>query len=910
MRFFIFPSIAQLIKAFALGLLTLFVFTSTLSAQTKEEKKMRIKAVKALNAGNYTEAKSIYEDLLKLAPENVDYNYEMGLAYYEEGIHKGKAAKYIQKAIENNKGDTLPDMFLYAGKAEQFAGNYDLAIDYYNDYMMMMRELDGLKPDELEEDIPRYIEMCENGKVQFENNKDYIRIENLGSSINSEYADYSPVVNNDESIILFTSRRDNTTGEKTDVDGKYMEDIYFSLNIDGEWTRASNYDSSNTIMNSAVNTDDHDATITFAADETQLYIYRAEDVWVSNLTDGLWTVPVREDSRINSEKGYEPSVFITQDEQTMFVVSELVSGQGGTDIYITTKGEDGTWKPLENLGDLINTKHDEDAPFLTPDGNTLYFASNGHNSMGDYDIFKSVLDENREWTVPENLGHPINTPGHDRYFVTTDNGAVGFYASDRDGGLGETDIYRIILDCKSVSSTKIRGVVFSEDQQKPVSATIAIYDPETNELIKEFAADSVTGKYEMRLRTEKTYRFRISAEDYLPHSGDFTVPKQCDYYSLFQEIKIDNLEDSSGRVFAQRAYINNAFFNVDQKVTESYQEVDLENIEEAEKDSLRAIVAANYNPMELTNYIQGIDILDPNGVKLATGQFGDTPVEKMQMRDEIDDIFNSYVVEADKNYYNDLLPEARANYMIASTIKPEEEYPKQQIDIINEKLVDAPFEALLARLPEVDTAQLALTLEEEVEEPVETVEEVVEEVVEVAEVAEVEEVVEEVAEEVVEEVVEEEEEVVEAVEEVVEEVKEEVIAEPKEEETIVFRNILFDFDKSDLRAESIKELDKISSYMAAKNNVEVQIDGHADAIGTNEYNMALSERRAKEAYQYVLKSGINEARLTYQFFGEGNPIAPNTKADGTDNPDGRQLNRRCEFKVDQTGTAENVVLKF
>jgi OOP family OmpA-OmpF porin len=129
-------------------------------------------------------------------------------------------------------------------------------------------------------------------------------------------------------------------------------------------------------------------------------------------------------------------------------------------------------------------------------------------------------------------------------------------------------------------------------------------------------------------------------------------------------------------------------------------------------------------------------------------------------------------------------------------------------------------------------------------------------------------------------------------------------------ETIVFRNILFDFDKSFLRQESISELNKINKYMASRVNTELRIDGHADWIGTTEYNLKLSERRAKTAYDFLIDKGVSNSRLSYQFFGEAIPIAPNANEDGSDNPEGRQLNRRCEFKIDNTGTAQNVVLKF
>jgi len=398
---------------------------------------------------------------------------------------------------------------------------------------------------------------------------------------------------------------------------------------------------------------------------------------VSRLEDGLWTVPVRDEGRINSAKGFEPSVFITDDQRTMFVVSEIGTGFGGRDIYITKKNADGSWRQLESLGRTINTKFDEDAPFLTPDGNTLYFASNGHNSMGDYDIFKSVLQEDGSWGVPENLGPPINTPGHDRYFVTTDDGAIGYYASDRDGGYGETDIYRIILDCKAVSATIIRGVVFSEDIQAPVGAEISIFEARTGKFINTYIADSLDGKYEMRLKTERSYKFRIAADGYLAHSGEFTVPKQCDYFSLFQEIKIDNMEYSLGRVYAQRAYINNAFFNINQKMEEDFEDIAIDDLKEDEKDSLRSVVAANYNPMELTNFIQLIDILDPNGQRLSSEILGEKSVATIQVRDEIKSKFNQSIVKADQYFYNENIPQV-------------EEVVEEIAEVVEEPVVEEP----------------------------------------------------------------------------------------------------------------------------------------------------------------------------------------------------------------------------
>lgn len=906
-------------------LLLIFFFLilaiSAFGQETKEERKLLSYARKALNSSDYKEAIEYYKELIKINPQNPDYNYELGLSIFESGVEKNKAAEYFQRALSQDT-QPLPDMFLYAGRAEQFNGNFQLAINNYNRYEEALEE-QGLYPEDLGVNVKRLIEMAENGKVQFENSKDFIVITNLGPNINTASPEYSPVIRDDESLILFTSRRENTTGgEVAPEDGKPYEDIYYSLNIEGTWSPASNYDSTQLFMSSEINTPSHDATITFSNGEAKLYLYRNQGVWYSVLEEGVWTPPVQASDRINTKKGYEPSVYISENQQTMFVVSDLPSGHGGTDLYITTKDDQGIWRELENLGKKINTRFNEDAPFLTQDGNTLYFASTGHNSMGEFDIFKTVLDEKGEWSEPENLGRPINTPGNDIYFVTTNDGSIGYYSSDRAGGMGGMDIYRIIIDCKMVNITNVNGMVYSEDYAKPVKAQITIKDPITQEVLQQYTSSAATGKYELRLKTETTYAFLIEADGYLPHQGTFTVPRQCEYYALYQEVKIDNLEDSSGNIYAQRAFINNAFFDVDAQASEKFVHKPITEFSETQQDSLRSLVASSYEPIEMTNYVKLVDIVDTNGNVLAAASIGDKPVEFVQTKDQRVREYMTAVLAGDEHYYKTEYPEARADYTVATVIKEDEAYPKQQIAAINETLAPAkPETPAMASTTETDSAsaEMPLALAEDVlkadsETPEGPLPEAKTEISDAtsAEPQTANEATTEAPGETSEEVASQEpvteEEI--ASPQPAEEATDQVPVQQFGDETVVFRNILFDFDKSFLRQLSKEELEKVYAYMEANPEMEVQIDGHTDWIGTVEYNMALSERRALSAYNYLKEKGLIETRLTYQFFGESMPVAPNSNADGSDNPEGRQLNRRCEFKIDKIGTAENVVMKF
>src|SRR5690606_17335299 len=200
-------------------------------------------------------------------------------------------------------------------------------------------------------------------------------VTNLKDNINTKGAEYAPVVKDDESLIIFTGRRHESTGGKTYNDNKQYEDIYISHREQEEWTKATKLDSSNLYINKNINTKWHDAAIAFNQSEDKLFIYRKNQIWVSDLVEGKWSDPVKLNKNVNSSF-HNPSVYISPDEKTLIVVStDREGGYGGRDIWISTKQESGEWGELLNLGENINTEYDEDAPFMTADGKTLYFSS-------------------------------------------------------------------------------------------------------------------------------------------------------------------------------------------------------------------------------------------------------------------------------------------------------------------------------------------------------------------------------------------------------------------------------------------------------------------------------------------------------------------------------------------------------
>ena len=277
-------------------------------------------------------------------------------------------------------------------------------------------------------------------KFAFSQNVEF-KIENLGSIINSEYTDYGAVVNADESILMFTSRREKSTGGKYEhYLNEYYEDIYISYNKNGKWTKPKN-------ICKPVNTKVHDAVTYLSPDGRKLLIYRAYkkdgNIYECVLKGDKWSKPRKLGDNVNTQY-QESSASLSYDEKTLYFISARPENNiGGRDIYMSRWNEkQKKWGKAINLGPTINTKYDEETVFIHPDGKTLYFSSKGHNTMGGYDIFKSVF-ENSKWSVPENLGYPINTPDDDVSYVASANGKHAYYSSIKDDGLGKKDIYRI-----------------------------------------------------------------------------------------------------------------------------------------------------------------------------------------------------------------------------------------------------------------------------------------------------------------------------------------------------------------------------------------------------------------------------------------------------------------------------------
>lgn len=470
---------------------------------------------------NYPAAIKCYLLLLKKESDNIEYNHKIAQCYLLSHSIKAKAIPHLELIIKQEK---FPDdVWFDLGKAYHYANRFDDAINAYNKYKSKTKDKKEI------ETIDRLIEQCHNGKELVKRPLN-VTFQNLGKEVNSEYPDFYPIISPDETMLYFTSRRKSPTAQQPEFDGFYPSDI-FSVEIkNGKPAKVQPV--------AAVNTNLDEQVVDVSADGTIMlfYIDHIEvfgDIWIARRLNNKmqWLKPERLPENINA--GLETSASIWKnpltEEEVLLVASSRPGtsdnpNYGETDIYICRKLPNGQWSELKNLGPNINTKYKEEFPHFSEDGKTIYFASQGHSSMGGFDIFKSVWDEvNQTWSAPKNLGYPINTADDDLSISFTSGGRIAYLSAMREGGLGDLDIYRVILEDVEGKETVYRGYIQSTDSLTKIKkAKVEIINKKTNEQQGIYSPDANSGYYVIALPPGK-WTMKVEAEGYQPYSEDINI---------------------------------------------------------------------------------------------------------------------------------------------------------------------------------------------------------------------------------------------------------------------------------------------------------------------------------------------------------------------------------------------------
>ena len=482
---------------------------------------------------DFKKAYDSYDKLLAQSPKSLEYKFRLAYCalYYPE-----KKSRALDIFKELKQVDKSEDIEYYLGKAYHINYKFDDAITSYSQFIASKGSKVKKDDKPFVDDANLGIMNCKNG-LELIANKIICDIKNIGAPINTNELEGVPVISADESLLIYTYAGKKSTGGLLDDDllpdkenGSYHEDIFISV-------KSNDSTFSDPIGIKTLNTKGNDAAVALSPDGSVMFTFSSNndegDLYMSTLNGSDWGRPVRLNKNINTD-AWEGSCSVSSDGKFLYFASERSGGLGGRDLYVSERINN-DWGPAKNLGETINTIYDEDAPFIHPDGITLFFSSEGHKSIGGYDIMYTIKQDNK-WITPLSMGIPLNTTEDDRYYVINAKGDRGYFSSNRGGagGKGKQDIYMVepgFLGEKPILAL-LKGVVYAND--KPIEAKITVKRAATDETIGPFFANSKTGKYLMALSPGNGYKITISVST----PGFETIEENLNIEKLTKYIEI------------------------------------------------------------------------------------------------------------------------------------------------------------------------------------------------------------------------------------------------------------------------------------------------------------------------------------------------------------------------------------
>ena len=458
-----------------------------------------------LEIGDYNSALKVYNVLYQRYGGSEDLEFKIAYSHYSLG-HWDEADSFFQKAHKAGNVNAAYYLGLHAHRN----ASLEEAIKWFQ----VFKNTEGKKSFTLD-DADRMIETCDRAKRMMADPVKAV-VYNLGETVNTEFDDYGPLITEDEGLLVFTSRRPGTTGDKKDPYGEYLEDIYMVSNRDDKWQEVRN-------AGLPLNSKTHDAAVGLSADGKILVIYRTNkeltsgDLYLSHFADGSWSEPAILNPAINSEY-QEASASLTVDERVIYFSSNRPGGFGGKDLYRVVRISPEIWSLPLNLGPTINTSFDEDAPYIHPDEKTLYFSSKGNKSMGGYDIFRTSLLEDY-WSTAENLGSPAHTVRDYIFFVLAADGRRGYYSTDLGDGFGGHDIYAVSFEDSYEKLRILKGRITGEAGH-PVAAEINLQNSK-GESYGTYRSNARTGNYVIILPPDEHFVLLVNSQGMMEKKEEF-----------------------------------------------------------------------------------------------------------------------------------------------------------------------------------------------------------------------------------------------------------------------------------------------------------------------------------------------------------------------------------------------------
>ena len=539
----------------------------------------------------YSQAVFYYQKAQSFNPNNAELNYKIGSCMLFTN-NKENAFSYLKKAASLSN-DFPNDFLFYKGMCLQLDGEFGNAIEQFE----LFRNSAKKKELEFFEMLTKkYIKECQSS-VYVLSQTHRIWVDNL--SLNTEYDDWSPCLSADGDLLLFTSNRPNENSAN-DI-GSYDQDIYYSNKKSRKFKSI--------FPLSELNSSSDDVSGGLSYDGQRLLIFKEEDgntdVYESELNGKYWGEVNRKMGKKsrggNTDKNETFASFDPPDIKVYYITDGGHSGNKNIYFSGVMNRERNIWGKGQSAG-VVNTKFQEGSVYIHPDGKTMYFSSKGHNTLGGYDIFVSYVDDLGHWGKPINLGYPINTPYDDLFYSATASGRYAFIASNRAGGKGGLDIYKVTywgadkpmtadfedqlmasiaspvsdnsvaepITVEEKSLTVFKGKILDAITKNSIAADIEITINSTGEVYTTLKSNSSTGKFLLSLPAGKNYGISVVAEGYLFHSENFDLPKGDGFNLVNKDIELKNIKVGSN-ITLRNVFFNSGKWDVK---SDSYAELD------------------------------------------------------------------------------------------------------------------------------------------------------------------------------------------------------------------------------------------------------------------------------------------------------------------------------------------------
>jgi len=546
---------------------------------------------------NFQKALSNYLQAQAFNPNNGELNFKIGVCY-ANSTSPSKCIEYLKRALSL---DPTCDPFLmyYLGYAYQLEEQFDDALKAYETF-----ETTYKKADNFNKFVSQHKDECVLAKTEKANPK-RVWVDNV-SALNSEQDDIAPSITTDGSELIFSSNRPN---EHTPNEvGGYDFDIYNTTLNKGKWSQPKH-------ISGQLNSSSDDVANTLSYDGTKLLMHRdmagQYDIFESKLYGEYWSAPVLAHNAISTNKANEKFAAYSADGWSIFFSRDNDTRSNGFDIMASSmmnKMQKDYMAAV--MQTVLNSKFDDGPVYLHIDGETMYLASAGNGSIGGYDIFVSKKVQG-SWTKPVNLGYPINTPYDDFFFSSTANGKYAYINSNRAGGKGGYDVYKVtfrgedkqpLLDVEDYllasvaapmkdaqvesqvavnkkSFTVFKGITLDALTKKAVESTIDIIDNASGKIIESFLSNSATGKFIITLPSGKNYGIAVKADKYLFHSENFDIPTGSADNLVNKSIELNNIAVGS------KIELRNIFFDLGKSTLRPESNTELDRLVKLMKDA-------------------------------------------------------------------------------------------------------------------------------------------------------------------------------------------------------------------------------------------------------------------------------------------------------------------------------------